>query len=140
MAKAAVRLQPSPGQLGGYPHDQLRPAQRHLGYLRAPDARILRPTQALDVTISFAVDEPNPIDAKQRFTIWTLGGANQFPTQIQIGSQPAISPDGKQIAFIGKDDNVWVVNTDGSQATELTTDAEFAGATGCGICPWRTTT
>jgi dipeptidyl aminopeptidase/acylaminoacyl peptidase len=88
------------------------------------DARILRPTQAQDGTIAFAVDEPNPLDAKQRFTVWTLGGPNQFPTQIQIGSQPAISPDGKQIAFVGKDDNLWVVNTDGSRATQLTTDAE----------------
>lgn len=88
------------------------------------DARILRPTQSQDGTIAFAVDESNPIDPKQRYTIWTLGGANQFPTQIQIGSQPAISPDGKRIAYIGPDGNLWVVNTDGSAATQLSSGAE----------------
>lgn len=88
------------------------------------DARVLRPTQAKDGTIAFAVEVSNPLDAKQRFTIWTLGGGNQFPTQIQIGNQPAISPDGKRIAFIGQDGNLWVVNSDGSQPTELSMGAE----------------
>jgi hypothetical protein len=88
------------------------------------DARILRPTQAQDGTIAFAVDEPNPIDQKQRFTIWTIGGPNQFPTQIAVGNQPAISPDGKRIAYIGADGNLWVVNTDGSAATQLSSGAD----------------
>jgi dipeptidyl aminopeptidase/acylaminoacyl peptidase len=84
------------------------------------DARILRPTQSDDGTIAFSVEEPNPIDAKQRFTIWTIGGLNRFPTQIQTGSQPAISPDGKRIAYIGQDENLWMVNSDGSLPTQLT--------------------
>jgi len=89
------------------------------------DARMLRPTQAADdSTIAFCVEEPNPVDVKQRFTIWTLGGPNQFPTQIQVGSQPAISPDGKRIAYIGPDANLWVVNTDGALPTQLTFGAE----------------
>ncbi|HWN93650.1 MAG TPA: hypothetical protein VNT99_01345 [Methylomirabilota bacterium] len=88
------------------------------------DARILRPTQAQDGTVAFAVDEPNPIDQKQRFTIWTIGGPNQFPTQIAVGNQPAISPDGKRIAYIGADGNLWVVNTDGSAATQLSSGAD----------------
>lgn len=88
------------------------------------DARGLRPTEAKDGTMAFAVEVSNPLDEKQRFTIWTLGGDNQFPTQIQIGNQPAISPDGKRIAFIGQDGNLWVVNSDGSQPTQLTMGAE----------------
>jgi dipeptidyl aminopeptidase/acylaminoacyl peptidase len=88
------------------------------------DARTLRPTQALDGTIAYCVEEMNPQDQKQRFTIWTLGGPNQFPTQIQTGSQPAISPDGRHIAYIGPDGNLWVVNVDGSQATQLTAGAD----------------
>jgi hypothetical protein len=88
------------------------------------DARLMRPTQAKDGTIAFCMEVPNALDAKQRFTIWTLGGPNQFPTQIQIGSQPAISPDGKHIAYIGADGNLWVVNTDGSQATQLSFGAD----------------
>ncbi len=88
------------------------------------EARTLRPTQAEDGTIAFCAEESNPVDLRQRFTIWTLGGPNQFPTQIQIGSQPAISPDGKHIAYIGPDGNLWVVNSDGTQATQLTFGAD----------------
>jgi len=83
------------------------------------DARLMCPTQAKDGTMSFCIEEPNPLDSKQRFTIWTLGGLNHFPTQIQTGSEPAISPDGKRIVYIGSDGNLWVVNTDGSQATQI---------------------
>jgi dipeptidyl aminopeptidase/acylaminoacyl peptidase len=88
------------------------------------DARLMHPTQAKDGTIAYCVEEPNPQDPKKRFTLWTLGGPNQFPTQIQTGSQPSISPDGKRIAYIGADENLWVVNTDGSQATQLTFGAD----------------
>ena len=88
------------------------------------DARLMRPTQAREGTMAFCIEEPNPVDSKQRFTIWTLGGPNQFPTQIQVGSQPAVSPDGKRIAYIGTDGNLWVVNTDGSQATQLSFGAD----------------
>jgi len=88
------------------------------------DARLMRPTQARDGTVAFCMEVPNALDAKQRFTVWTLGGSNQFPTQIQIGSQPAISPDGKRIAYIGADGNLWVVNIDGSQATQLSFGAD----------------
>ncbi|MDB6057360.1 MAG: transcriptional regulatory protein-like protein [Verrucomicrobiales bacterium] len=89
------------------------------------DARMLRPTQADDgQTMSFCIDEPRPIDVKQRFTIWTLGGANQFPTEIQTGSHPCISPDGKRIAYIGPDGNLFVSKVDGSQTTQLTFTAD----------------
>jgi Tol biopolymer transport system component len=89
------------------------------------DARMLRPTQADDgQTMAFCIDEPRPIDVRQRFTIWTLGGANQFPTEIQTGSQPCISPDGKRIGYIGADGNLFVSKIDGSQTTQLTFNAD----------------
>jgi hypothetical protein len=88
------------------------------------DGRLMQPTESKDGTIAFCIEDPHALDPKQRFTIWTLGGPNQFPTQIQIGSQPAISPDGKYIAYIGADGNLWEVRTDGSQATQLTFGAD----------------
>jgi hypothetical protein len=88
------------------------------------DARMLRPSQAINGTIAFCIDEPNPIDVKQRFTVWTIGGANQFPTEIQTGSQPCISPDGSHVAYVGPDGNVYVSNIDGSGRTQLTSNAD----------------
>lgn len=88
------------------------------------EGRLMRPTEAKDGTIAFSVEAANPQLQNKRYTIWTLGGPNQFPTQIQVGRQPAISPDGKHIAYIGADGNLWVVNTDGSQATQLTFGAD----------------
>ena len=41
-----------------------------------------------------------------------------------MGIDPAISPDGKRIAYIGIDGNLWVINVDGSNATQLTSGAE----------------
>jgi Tol biopolymer transport system component len=82
----------------------------------------LRPTQAGNGTIAFAV-VPDGGDLRES-QIWTVGGANQFPTQITKGNQPAISPDGSRIAYVGADENLWVTNADGSQETQLTTGAE----------------
>jgi Tol biopolymer transport system component len=82
----------------------------------------LRPTQAGNGTIAFAV-VPDGGDLRES-QVWTVGGANQFPTQITKGNQPAISPDGSRIAYVGADENLWVTNADGSQETQLTTGAE----------------
>lgn len=82
----------------------------------------LRPTQAASGTIAFSV-VPEGADVGES-QIWTIGGANRFPTQIAKGTQPAISPDGVRIAYIGADGNLWVTNTDGGEETQLTTDAD----------------
>lgn len=92
-------------------------------YLDNREGRALRPTQSKDGTISFCLEVPKPQDIRQRYTIWTLGGPNRYPTLIGTGSQPAISPDGKRIAYIGHDGNLWVINSDGTQATQLTFEA-----------------
>ena len=85
-------------------------------------ARAIKPTEARDGTIAFALYPRGwnyPGDAQ----IWTVGGPNQFPTQIANGIQPQISPDGRYIAYIGEDGNLWVVRSNGTQATQLTFSA-----------------
>lgn len=92
-------------------------------YIDQRNARAVKPTQANDGTIAFALYPEGwskPGDAQ----IWTVGGATQFPTQIALGIQPAISPDGKQIVYVGVDGNLWVVNVDGSNATQLAVGAD----------------
>jgi hypothetical protein len=84
-------------------------------------SRAIKPTQAVNGTIAFAVYPEgwrNPGDVQ----IYTTG-SNQFPTEVVLGTMPSISPNGKQIAYIGGDGNLWVVNVDGSNNNQLTTDA-----------------
>jgi Tol biopolymer transport system component len=88
-------------------------------YVNHRDGLVLKPTQASDGTIAFGV-HPND---QQHPQIWTIGGANQFPTHITLGYQPQISPDGKYIAYIGLDRHLWVVGVDRSNATQLTSGA-----------------
>ncbi len=52
--------------------------------------------------------------------VWTLGGENQYPTQLREGSLPSISPDGTQIAFIGPDHQLWKVPVSGQNPVQLT--------------------
>jgi len=52
--------------------------------------------------------------------IWTLGGDNQYPTQLREGAMPAVSPDGKQIAFIGSDAQLWKMPVNGQNPVQLT--------------------
>ena len=92
-------------------------------YVDTRGGRVLRPTQAENGTIAYCLEDPDPIDQRNRFTIWTIGGLNEYPTQIETGSQPTISPDGTRIAYIGFDGNLWVVEIDGAHATQLTFDA-----------------
>jgi len=52
--------------------------------------------------------------------VWTLGGENQYPTQLREGSMPVVSPDGTQIAFTGPDRQLWKVPVDGQNPVQLT--------------------
>jgi dipeptidyl aminopeptidase/acylaminoacyl peptidase len=54
--------------------------------------------------------------------IWTIGGESGFPTELGQGVNPAISPDGNRIAFV-RDGDIYVMNSDGTGATQLTFDA-----------------
>lgn len=91
-------------------------------FLDPGTARAVKPSEASDGTISYAYYPAGwrgPADVQ----IYTVGGPNQFPTQVANGHEPAISPDGKHIAYIGTDGNLWVVNADGSNNTQLTSGA-----------------
>jgi len=52
--------------------------------------------------------------------VWTLGGENQYPTQLREGSMPVVSPDGTQIAYTGPDKQLWKVPIDGQNPVQLT--------------------
>jgi Tol biopolymer transport system component len=98
-------------------------------YLDQRNMNAVEPSQAndatatADATICFAL-YPQTVHSPNDVEIWTIGGPNKFPTQIAKGIMPQISPDGKRIAYIGPDSNLWMVNVDGSQATQLTFGAK----------------
>jgi len=89
-------------------------------YINPNDAMALKPTQAKDGTTAFTVYPDNDSEPQ----VWTIGGRFEYPTQITRGLEPAISPDGKRIAFIGADGNLWVTNSDGSNQVQLTSSAK----------------
>jgi Tol biopolymer transport system component len=90
-------------------------------YVDPREALLLRPSQAIDGTIAFAYYPE--ADNIRRVEVWTIGGENQFPTQITKGSQPMISPTGKRIAYIGEDGNLWVTDVTGANQVQLTSSA-----------------
>lgn len=55
--------------------------------------------------------------------VWTLGGSNEYPTQLRAGSMSSVSPDGGQIAFIGDDLQLWVMPVSGQNPVQLTSEA-----------------
>ncbi len=59
--------------------------------------------------------------------VWTLGGENQYPTQLREGSMAAASPDGKQIAYIGSDGQLWKMPVNGQNPVQLTSSAVQKG-------------
>ena len=86
---------------------------------------ILRPTAASDGTIAFAIANIDPTTSTLVDTqVWTIGGPNEFPTQITRGTEPAISPNGRFIVYTAPDGNLWITETeDNSNQTSLTSDA-----------------
>ena len=93
-------------------------------YVNHRDGMVLNPTEAEDGTVAFAAVNVNPTTGRVRTSdVWTVHGPNEFPTSISPGSSPAISPDGRHIAYIGADGNLWVVASDGSSQVQLTNDA-----------------
>ncbi len=55
--------------------------------------------------------------------VWTLGGANQYPTQLGEGADPEVSPDGREIVYIGPNGKLWKISLETSTVVQLTTDA-----------------
>ncbi|MDA8014186.1 MAG: hypothetical protein MPK09_01040 [Gammaproteobacteria bacterium] len=89
------------------------------------NARVLRPTVAGNncIAVEFALLNPDTGRIVDSHYIWTIGGPNQHPTQIAKGYQPSISPDGKRVAYIGADHNLWMASVTGADRTQLTSDA-----------------
>ncbi len=95
-------------------------------YVNHRDSMVLNPTQAKNGTVAFAALKQDPASGRLIGSdLWTVHGPppNEFPTSITAGHSPAISPDGKHIAYIAADDNLWVVAVDGSTKTQLTSGA-----------------
>jgi hypothetical protein len=96
-------------------------------YIDSRDFTVLRPSMGSNGSIAFQL-HPNS-EAQQVSQVWTIGGPNQYPTQITEGTQPCISPDGERIAFIGdrgipgEHGDLYVVASDGTGQTQLTTTA-----------------
>ncbi len=55
--------------------------------------------------------------------IWSLGGKNEYPTQLKAGTMPSISPKGESIAFIGDNSQLWVMPISGQNPIQLTSEA-----------------
>jgi Tol biopolymer transport system component len=58
-------------------------------------------------------------------TIWTYNRTTFLSTQLRVGKQAQISPDGSKIVYSSYDEqegrwNIWTMNMDGSQPTQLT--------------------
>ena len=90
-------------------------------YVDNRNSTICKPGQAANGLIAFNLFPSGWQDLREA-QIWTIGGPDGYPTQVALGTQPALSPDGKRIAYI-QAGNLWVCNADGSGATQLTTDA-----------------
>ncbi len=54
--------------------------------------------------------------------VWTIGGDAGYPTQLKAGSMPSLSPDAKEIAFIGDDRQLWKMPVTGQNPVQLTSD------------------
>ncbi|MHC4549272.1 MAG: TolB family protein [Planctomycetota bacterium] len=97
-------------------------------YIDTRDFTVLKPSMGSNEAIAFQLYPNRP---EQRASqVWTIGGPNEYPTQITEGIQPCISPDGKHIAFIGdrrisgEEGDLYVVRSDGTGQTQLTTNAK----------------
>ncbi len=60
-------------------------------------------------------------------TIWTYDRRTYLSTQLRVGRQGQLSPDGKKIVYSAYDDqeahwNIWTMNLDGSVPTQLTSN------------------
>jgi TolB protein len=58
-------------------------------------------------------------------TIWTYDRKTYLSTQLRVGRQPQVSPDGTKIVYSNFDEqeghwNIWLMSIDGSQPTQLT--------------------
>jgi hypothetical protein len=91
-------------------------------YVDSGNNTALRPSMARDGTTVFALQAPGEGGlAAGNIHIWVTGGPEHpFDTEIAAGTEPQISPDGKRIAYIAADKNLYVIKIDGSSSTQTT--------------------
>ncbi len=115
-------------------------ANRNCGVTRIyedrSDALALKPTEGNNGVISFAVYrqpdaplncDPGDVDGlldPGDVHIWTQQQEGGYESFLIKGTQPQVSPDGSKIAYVGEDGNLWVINSDGSSARQLTSNAD----------------
>lgn len=88
-----------------------------------PDGGAAWPSQAADGTVSFGFFPSNATSPDSGHLYAKIGGLGGYDSLIvQGGSDPRISPDGAQLAYISGGD-LWVCSVDGSQQRQITTDA-----------------
>jgi hypothetical protein len=90
-------------------------------YRCAGDEVVGRSSIADDGTIAFCLYTVAGDPATGQ--IWVAGGNNGFPTQLGVGTDPAISPDGSLIAFVGRDRNIYTLDLRGGRTTQMTFNA-----------------
>ncbi len=81
------------------------------------------PSEAVNGLIAFSY-LPQYAKASGDSHVWTLGGENQYPTQLREGTHPQVSPDGGTVVYIGPDHKLWTVSTKAQAPVQLTTNPE----------------
>ncbi|MGB0218369.1 MAG: hypothetical protein ACPGJF_03460 [Sinimarinibacterium flocculans] len=82
------------------------------------DAQLSSPSVADDGTMSYSY-LPRYAGAGNS-QIWALGGSLVYPVLLREGSDPAISPSGEEIAFVGTNGQIWAMPTSGVNPVQLT--------------------
>ena len=95
-------------------------------YSDSRDHTALRPTIGPDGIMVYSLYPPTRGRATEASAkIWSVGGeGGAYETEIIDGVQPAISPDGASIAYVGQDGNLYKVDVNGTNETQLTFEAD----------------
>jgi len=88
------------------------------------DRTAMRPSTARDGTTVFALKAEGPGSlAEGQIHIWIQGPNHPYPSEMAVGTDPQVSPDGRRIAYIDAEKNLSIINCDGSPPSVLCTDA-----------------
>jgi dipeptidyl aminopeptidase/acylaminoacyl peptidase len=91
----------------------------------SPDGLRIAFTNHLDDTR--AESDPFRYSGTPRVYLMNPDGGGLLRLTEDYGLDPTWSPDGRRIAFVSKDWNIWMMNADGSDPINLTDSPEFRG-------------